>query len=132
MPPQQQQSSIQQQQFQNQNAPPAQDPLFEALARYITQGPKSSSISASEVQSIIDSHVAQDGGRAYLESIVMPEPDPIRIYEHMYEAMGSLNTMPGTFGLRFMARQGGMSLQVIHFSGSGSGFFPTEVVDFKE
>lgn len=129
-PPQQAQP-----QYQAQQAPQSQsnDPLFDALVRYITQGPGSSAVSSAQIQSILDDH---SENRAYLESIVMPpQGDEIRIWHQHGMATGFVSTNMDSLTLHFNVKRSGNGPSigfVVNFDGSAQGFYPPLVHMFNK
>lgn len=127
--PQQQQQQQQPQQFQTQAQPSTQtnDPLFEALARYITSGPGPSAISSAQIQSILDAHT--NDGREYLQSIVQPQlGDDIRVWQEHGQLRGFISTNMTSLTFNFdVRRPDNMSLFRINIRGQAEGFFPPQV-----
>lgn len=100
-----------------------QDPLFEALVKYITSGPGPSSINPQDIQSIIDQH-SGPSGRAYLESVVSPNEMPTVTWAKSAEvSSGFLSTNMNQLTLHFTANVENNSLETIMFQGQASGFF---------
>lgn len=115
-----------------------EDPLFQALAKYITSGPGPSSTTTEAVQEIIDSYSKQTDGREYIESIVNPLPEiDVRLWPNEGDAVGTLSTTMLSLSLNFRAPrkygpgEGGIPL-VIYFDGDAPGLFSSQVVKFKE
>lgn len=121
------------QQPQAQSYDSGRDPLFEALAKYITSGPGPSSASAAQIDDIINSYTG-DAGRAYLQSIVSPasmEP-PMKIWPTVYEVQGTIRIDFGGVDLDFRGSKGGNSAERIFFNGkSTGGFYVPQFIPFK-
>lgn len=137
-PPQVPQQIAQQapQQVQQASQPNTQDPLFQALARYITSGPGPSSTTVEAVQSIIDSHASQENGLEYLQSVVSPPQPTLRIWPRYGSAQGTIKTTLDALHLDFrvMAKnrdgQVGTSLG-FEFKGEASGIFMPQLISFE-
>lgn len=127
-PPQAQQPQYIQQAPQQQaaSAPATQDPLFEALAKYIQSSPGPSYVSATQIQSIIDAQAALPGGTDYLKSVILPDNQvdfPGRIWNRGAQVKGLIN-MGGIDDLviQFHNIAEPPKLLRIDFSGTAPGF----------
>lgn len=111
--------------YQSQQAQ-AQDPLFEALARYITSGPGASSVSTKNIEDIIAMH-SGDSGRDYLQSIVQPQyGDALRVWEHSAKSKGHVYTNLTDLSLVLSAASDGVGVPYVYgFNGKAKGFFAT-------
>ena len=111
-----------------------QDPLFEALVKYITQGPGPSSVTQNDVQAIIDAHTAHPEGRAYLESIVAPVVEPeLRIWKHSVDVSGFISTNRDSWTLVLQGSASGVGiLYSVSLRASGPGLFWMQVQEFKK
>ena len=119
----------------NQQAPAQNvDPLFEALVKYITQGPGPSSVTQYDVQSIIDAHTAHPEGRAYLESIVAPAVEPpLRIWKHSLDVSGFMSTNLDSWTVMFSGSTKDVGIPyAIQFKGRGRGLFRMQVQEIKK
>lgn len=120
--------------YQTQAATQSRDPLFEALVKYVTQGAGPSSVTAEDIQTIIDAQASHPEGRAYLESIVAPAVEtPLRIWKNAIDVSGFLSTNLSTWTVVLSGRSTGVGIPyAVNLRLSGLGFFFMQVQEFSE
>jgi hypothetical protein len=109
----------QQQQQHNQQQQHVDDPLVQALAKYITTGPGSRNTTQAELREMVASSVAKPGGRAHLESLCAQTQHPeCSVWENSASATGTIEfTKTGfSFSLRVPSLD-------VDYKADGSGFF---------